>query len=281
MKKENTRKKEIGGREKTRPLSKIILFCAAVTLFNYLVYLIKLIIFPEQPLAYIITVFVIGVTALPIIFRKKVEKITGNAFPFLKGLFAACLAFYVISFAFMCTYIAVGVGSEVPAEELPDKTVFVVYGAKVNGSGERVYPGNSLRYRLETAKELMEKLPDSVCIVSGGRGPDEARAEADVMKDWLVAEGIDEDRIFVDAKAKNTAENVIFSKEIIERELDGYKIACVSSDFHIPRIQILAEKYDLDSEYYYHASCPNIFTLYTSLVREYMSYGKLIIFGRL
>ena len=262
-------------------LSKIIAVCATFTLFNYTAYLIKLIIFPEQLTAFIITFVILFGVSLPVIFREKIKKITGKVFPFLKGIFAFCLVFYTVTFAFMCGYIAVGETSQTPPESLPEKTVFVVYGAKVNTSGDNVYPGNTLKRRLNKAAQLMEKAPMSVCIVTGGKGPDEARAEGDVMCDYLVSKGIARERIFVDDKAKNTIENIEYSKEIIEKELEGYSIACISSDFHIPRIQILSDKYDLDAEYFYYASSANPATLYTSLVREYMSYGKLILFGHL
>lgn len=276
-----TEKGEGAKRRGGKILSVIIAVCAGVTLLNYTVYLVKLLIFPEQTLSYIITFIVLAITLVPILQRRKIKKITGRLFPFLKAVFAAGLAFYVLSFAFMCGYIAWGSGAESAPEELPDKTVFVVFGAKVNGSGDNVYPGNSLRKRLDCTAHLMQSAPQSVCIVTGGRGVDEARAEGDVMRDYLVSIGIDGARIYAETEAENTIENIENSKAIIEKELKGYSIACVSSDFHIPRIQLLADKYDLGADYYYYAPCPNVFVLYTSLVREYMSYGKLLLFGKL
>ena len=267
--------------EKLSPLSLITAICASFTLINYVAYLIKLIAFPEQVTAYIITFVIISGVTLPIVFRRQIGKITGKFFPVLKILFAAALVFYTVTFLLMCAYIVIGADSETPAEELPEKTVLVVYGAKVNGDENNCYPGNTLRRRLDKAIDIMERTPHTVCIVTGGQGLDEAKPEGDVMHDYMVSKGISEERIFTENKAKNTIENIEYSKEIIAKELKGYSIACVSTDFHIPRIQILCDKYGMNAEYYYYARNANAATLYTSLVREYMSYGKLIIFGHL
>lgn len=277
MEKKKRRSSSKPAKEKRDFLSKLTAALAAFTVFNYAVYLIKLLIFPEQPLAFAVTFAVLAVTILPIVFKGKIKKLTGKLFPVLRGVFAAGLAFYVLSFAFMCGYIAVGSVGESAPDELPEKTVFIVYGAKVNGNAENVRPGNALRKRLDYAVGLMEKSPGSVCIVTGGKGADEAAPEGEVMRDYLISRGIDEKRIYVDDKAENTIENIKYSKKIIEDELADYTVACVSSDFHIPRIQMLAKKYSLGAEYYYYAPCPNVFTLYTCLVREYMSYGRLLL----
>ena len=84
-----------------KAVNAVIGVLAALVLLNYTVYLIHLLAFPEQPLAFIITFCVIGAVLLPVIFRKKLRKLLGKAYPILKGIWALCLLFYVVSFAVM------------------------------------------------------------------------------------------------------------------------------------------------------------------------------------
>ena len=260
----------------------IILILAGAVVLNYGVYLAHLIAFPEQPLAFIITFIVLGATILPIVFRKPLARLLKKAFPVFKGIYAACLAFYVVTFIGMTAMIFHGAGAETPPEELPEKTVLVVYGAKVGGTAEHPTPGKFLRYRLDKAAGVLSANDGAVCIVCGGKGRDEPVAEAVVMRDYLIAKGVDGDRILVDAESENTIENIDNAMKIIkENGLEDCKVACLSTDYHVPRIKYLCEKAGFDAEYYYYADSPNFFGLWSGLVREYMSYGKLLLTGHL
>ncbi len=267
--------------KKTKKILNVILcFLAGFTLLNYTVYLIHLIAFPEQPLAFIITFCVIGAVALPVIFRKRLKKLLKKAYPVLKGIWAACLLFYVVTFSVM----VVGIFSSEKTEpaSLPENTVVIVYGAKINGTKEAPYPGKFLKYRLDLAAEVLKDAPGSVCIVCGGKGDNEPCAEAEVMRDCLISAGIDPGRIYVDDRSKNTLENIENAMRIMEENgLSGNAVACLSTDYHIPRIRFLCNKAGLRANYYYSASSPNFFGLWSGLVREYMSYGKLVLTGRL
>lgn len=268
--------------EKSGVFGKIMFSLGAFTVFNYLVYLVKLIVVPEQPTAYFLTFLILGGVIIPFLIRKKVKNKFPRLFAVARAVYFSCLIFYTVTFSFMCGTIFFGKTAETPAEKLPDKTVVLVYGAKVNGNEENSYPGKSLALRLDKAAELLFENESFVCIVTGGMGPDEFRPEGEVMAEYLISKGIDESRIFVDATSKNTMENIENAMAIIkENDLSEYKIACVSTNFHIPRIKLLCNKADLGADYYYYAKAPNLGTLYPSLVREYMSWGKLILLGHL
>ena len=253
---------------------------AGIVLLNYTVYLIHLVAFPEQPLAFIITFCVLGAVLLPIIFRKRLRRLLKKAYPVLKGIWAACLLFYVVTF----TVMTVGIASsdETAPDALPENTVVIVYGAKVNGTKDAPYPGTFLRCRLDRASAILKEAPSAVCIVSGGKGDNEPCSEASVMKEYLVGAGIDGGRIIVEDRSKNTIENIENSMELIrERGLEDFSVVCVSTDYHVPRVRFLCEKAGLDVLCYYPAKSPNFFGLWSGLVREYMSYGKLILTGHL
>lgn len=255
----------------------IIAVCASLTAVNYIVYLIKLIVVPEQPTAYFLTFLILTGVILPFLLRKRLRKAFPGVYKAGKAVYGICAVFYAITFAAMCAVIFLGTDAP-PAETASEKTVFVVYGAKVSGTAENSYPGKSLKLRLDSAAELLEKNESSVCIVTGGMGPDEYRAEGDVMADYLISVGISPERIYIDNTSKNTVENIENAMTIIEENaLSEYTVACVSTNFHIPRIKYLCKKAGLDAEYFVSAPAPNFGTLYPSLVREYMSYGKIIL----
>lgn len=267
---------------KTKVCDVILSVFAAITLVNYGMYFVHQLFFPESTTAFLISLFVIAITLLPILFRKRLKLILKKAFPVMKSVWGAGLAFYVISFAVVCSVIFIGASGEVPGDEVEENTVFIIYGAKVRGEAENAYPGNALKLRLDKALSVMEDVPGSVCIVCGGKGENENAAEGDVMKKYLVSRGMEEERIYVDAESKNTLENIKYSMQIIEDEnLDKRAVACVSTGFHIPRIRYLCKREGLSVSYCYYAASPNSVSLYTSLVREYMSWWKLLLTGHL
>ena len=74
----------------------------------------------------------------------------------------------------------------------------VVLGAQVRKSG----PSKALRYRLDTAADYLRNSPDTICIVSGGKGANEPFPEAQGMADYLKAHGIEEGRILQESSRK-------------------------------------------------------------------------------
>ena len=105
------------------------------------------------------------------------------------------------------------------------------------------------------------------------------KAAQEAMRKYLVAKGIPDERIIVEDQAKDTIQNVEFSKKLItEMGLEGRTVACVSTGFHIPRIMYLTSKADF-GDYFYRAPGSNFYIEFTSVVREYMSYVKLFVRG--
>lgn len=52
------------------------------------------------------------------------------------------------------------------------------------------------------------------------------------MKRWLVAHGIDAERIYAEQKASNTRENLLFAKRIMEQQGLGSKAVLATDGFH-------------------------------------------------
>ena len=109
----------------------------------------------------------------------------------------------------------------------------VVLGAGVNGAT----PSLSLTTRLEAALDYLAGRPDIPVVVTGARGPGEDITEARCMADWLIAHGVDPGRILLEEQARDTAENMAFSREMLAQagvDPDA-KVALVTSDYHLCR----------------------------------------------
>ena len=97
----------------------------------------------------------------------------------------------------------------------------------------------------ERAVELLEENPDIPVVLTGGQGYGEEVTEARCMYDWLTARGVDPERLILEERAGNTAENFAFSKELFkERGIDPglSRVAVVTNDFHIARSRLIAAR---------------------------------------
>jgi uncharacterized SAM-binding protein YcdF (DUF218 family) len=117
----------------------------------------------------------------------------------------------------------------------------VILGAQVRGTTIT----RSLLRRLDTAVIYLKNNPKTVVIVSGGRGETEAVTEAEAMKQYLIRQGISENRIIKEDKSRNTYENFRYSKAFIQ---PGSTIVIVTNGFHMLRSMRLAKRLGLNAQ---------------------------------
>lgn len=149
----------------------------------------------------------------------------------------------------------------------------IVLGARVKGET----PSLSLRYRIDRAAQYLEDNPQTIAIVSGGKGKGENLSEAEVMKRELIAYGISENRILMEAKSTSTEENIAFSKKLIPAE--AKRGLLVTNDYHIYRAVSVARKAELSVQGLA-ADTPKR-VLIKSYTREYMALTVYFIKGRM
>ena len=106
-------------------------------------------------------------------------------------------------------------------------------------------PKEVLKERLDFALEYYKKYPQTIFIVSGGKGKDEKISESEAMKEYLIKKYIPEKNILEENKSTSTLENLKFSKEKIPNENN---IGVVSSDFHLYRTKYLGNKINMKIE---------------------------------
>ena len=145
----------------------------------------------------------------------------------------------------------------------------IVLGAPVRGEA----PGTTLRLRLDKAAEYLFQNPETILILSGGRTNSEGEPEAVMMKQYLLLQGVPEERMVLETSSFSTMENIAYSRLIIdsikqkkkeenhqdERALPAYlpsvlgqsrqhtyQIGILTSNFHLYRAMQIAKKQGME-----------------------------------
>lgn len=85
-------------------------------------------------------------------------------------------------------------------------------------------------------------------VPSGGQGRNEIMSEGSAMELYLITHGAEENEVFPEKKSRNTLENFQYSKIIMESIQPEPKVAFATTNYHILRSGILAQKAGLDAE---------------------------------
>lgn len=123
--------------------------------------------------------------------------------------------------------------------EAGDYDALIVLGAAVHGDRVTWVLSN----RLDTALAYAQEHPNTVLVVSGGKGDGETVTEASAMKGYLMNRGLEEGRILLEDKAESTEENFRFSKAIVDQALgEDASLGFVTTRFHVYRAGRTAKK---------------------------------------
>jgi len=113
----------------------------------------------------------------------------------------------------------------------------IILGGVIDASS----PGNQIGLnegaeRLTVVPDLARRYPNARILFSGGSGAlmGDGSAEAGAAARLLESFGISRDRVMLEDRARNTAENAVFSKAIA-RPKRGERWLLVTSAFHMPR----------------------------------------------
>ena len=131
-----------------------------------------------------------------------------------------------------------------------DKDCLVILGCGIRKDGT---PTPLLRGRMERALAFAEaqqaqtgKAP--ILVLSGGQGADECVSEAECMRRWLVERGVPEERLRLEDRSADTAENMRFSRELILREKPEAKVAYATTNYHVFRAGVCARRVGLRAQ---------------------------------
>ena len=136
---------------------------------------------------------------------------------------------------------------------------------------------HGFRARVYTALEYLLENEQSVAVVSGGQGARDSVSAAYAMRRHLVLNGLDEERILIEDRARTTLENFRFSKELLDAHFYGqdYSVVYVSNSFHMPRARILARREGLVGEGM--AAPSQLHMLPNYLSREYLAFVLMVV----
>lgn len=151
----------------------------------------------------------------------------------------------IVLIAMVITLIPIKIGVESQSQTSCD--FLIVLGCKVKGGA----PSPVLQYRINTAYDYLTAHPGTICIVSGGQGSDEDISEAQCMFNELTAMGIAPDRIWLEDQATCTSENFAYTLALLKEKTGNVSapVAVLSSEFHLYRASLMAEKNGLDAVY--------------------------------
>lgn len=151
------------------------------------------------------------------------------------------LAFTILSIYLLVFYTPLiwFVATPLRISQMPAKADCIVVFA--GGVGESGKAGEGYEERVQYAVELYRRDYAKRMIFSSGYTY--VFKEPLIMKALVVSLGVPEEVIFLEDKAKNTYENVTFSKEILEKN-NWNEILLVSSPYHIRRVALIFNKID-------------------------------------
>ena len=114
--------------------------------------------------------------------------------------------------------------------------------------GFQLEPDGTMRdeliQRLRVLKASAEKYPNALIVCTGGgtAAENESATEAGRMAEWLIENGIGAERIVVEDRSLTTAQNAIYTYDILTQRYPQVKqLAIVSSDYHIATGTLLFE----------------------------------------
>lgn len=173
-----------------------------------------------------------------------------------------------VGLAIVFSVLMIKAGNAKPDAEQP----VIVLGCKVKGTR----PSLMLAKRLDSAYEYLSQ-NNAVVIVSGGKGENEQISEAECMKNYLVAKGLDAKRIIIEDKSTSTQENLEFSKEILNQKGLGTDVVIATDLFHQYRASLIAKKTNLTVKAV--SAKTSLWLIPTYWVREWFGLAEFFVFG--
>lgn len=156
----------------------------------------------------------------------------------------------------------------------PGLDYVIVLGAQMRENG----PSKVLKYRLDRAIIYLNDNPDTICIVSGGKGQNEPCSEAAGMKKYLVENGISEDRILEEDRSFNTVQNMKYSVKFLDNK--DANVGIITNNFHLFRAVHLAKKQGISNACGISAKS-TAFYLPNNMLREFFGILKDFAVGNL
>lgn len=129
----------------------------------------------------------------------------------------------------------------IPSSAEPDLDYVIVLGAQVKPEGL----SKTLKLRLDKAAEYARQNPDTVLVLSGAKGENEPVTEASAMREYLLKQGVEEDKMLLEERSYSTVENIAYSRILIEEDLEQKRAAVrrkAEDQRKVPGAAIMSER---------------------------------------
>ena len=192
-----------------------------------------------------ILIFVVGLSVLIvtylILWTLSVNEKYSRLAKILRRCYYVCVSIGLIFFIFLQVLIISG-----SRTEEADVDAIIILGAGLINNR----PSLILASRLEAAISYVQTRDGIPIITTGGLGQGQTITEAEAMARYLIARGIDENRIWREDASTNSHENINFAKNVMLQngiDPENAKVAIVSNEFHLYRAKIVAQKAGLNA----------------------------------
>lgn len=217
-----------------------------------------------------IFIWLMGAVFFGLVFTVRLLEIKGIIYvaKALKICFIGVMALGVSLFVFVEAIIIKGMMTK-PQDNCD---YIIVLGCQIRGD----HITRSLKNRLNVAVDYATDNPDTIIIVSGGKGKGENTTEAYAMYNYLVSKGIDSSRIIQEDKSTDTSENMKYSVEYIDNK--DALAGIVTNNFHVARSRLLARHAGLNNTCGIPAESDHVLFI-NYMVREAIGIVKDFVFG--
>lgn len=120
----------------------------------------------------------------------------------------------------------------------PPVGAIVIFGAEVSQNA----PSKELKSRLDLALDIWNKTFKPLLVLSGGADVD--ADEPEIMKNYLISNGVPEGSLYILSSSFNTRETLISFSRIL-KDLPASHYLAISSPYHALRIRIEAKRMNI------------------------------------
>ena len=158
-----------------------------------------------------------------------------------------------------------------PPKVRQDSDAVIVLGCQVYSDGQL---SPQLKLRLQAALDTYRDDPRLI-VTTGGQGEGEPAPEGQVMRDWLISQGVPEEDVIAECESVNTRQNLLYAKALLPEGIT--RVTVVTSDFHLPRALALAHDLGLDADGIGSPCRPEIGFWVKNHGREVLAWGKYLV----
>lgn len=147
----------------------------------------------------------------------------------------------------------------------------IVLGCQVYSTGQL---SPQLELRLDAALKTYRAQPRLI-IACGAQGQGEPGPEGQIMRDWLISNGVPETDVIAECGSRNTRQNLQYAKALLPGTVS--RVTIITSDYHLPRALALARDLGLDADGIGSPCRPELQHWAKNHFREVLAWGKYLV----